>query len=296
VARGTQHRKRRPAADASASPAVAAKRKAKQPSWEDELFFSRLRRHAKWMYVLLILVFAGGFVLFGVGSGSSGIGDFLQNNVNQSSSSGPSTGSLEKKVREHPKDAKAWHDLATKYSADQKIDKAISALTRFTTLRPNNETALQELAGLYARKADAYRTVAAAAQAEAQVVAPGSIFQPAATTALGRAYQDPNALQDQVSNAVSQRASEKAQDAFTKLTTVSQQAISVYKRLIKLDPTDATRQIQLAEAAQNASDSKTAIAAYRRFLKLAPDDPLVPAVKAQLKQLTAPSAVSASTG
>jgi len=248
------------------------------------------------MYILLVLVFAGGFVLFGVGSGSSGIGDILQNFFNRTSSSGPSTGALEKKVSEHPKDAKAWHDLATSYSQDQKVDKAISALTRFTALRPNNEGGLQELAGLYARKADDYRNAAAAAQAEAQLIAPGSLFQPAATTPLGKAYQDPDALQDQVSNAVMQQANEKAQDAFTKLTTVSQQAVSVYKRLIKLDPTDATRQIQLAEAAQNAGDSKTAIAAYKRFLKLAPDDSLVPAVKAQLKQLTAPSPVSTSTG
>src|SRR5204862_7624532 len=125
VARGTQHRKRRPAADARASNAVAAKpkAKAKPPSWEDELFFNRLRRHAKWMYILLVLVFAGGFVLLGVGSGSSGIGDILQNFFNQTRSSGASASSLEKKVREHPKSATAWHDLATKYSQDQKIDK-----------------------------------------------------------------------------------------------------------------------------------------------------------------------------
>jgi cytochrome c-type biogenesis protein CcmH/NrfG len=248
------------------------------------------------MYILLVLVFAGGFVLFGVGSGSSGIGDILQNFFNQQSSSGPSRSALEKKVDEHPQDAQAWHDLATKYSQDQKVDKAISALRRFTALRPNNEAGLQELAALYARRADDYRNLAAVAQAQAQLVAPGTTFQPAGTTPLAKAYQDPSALQDQISSAVSQQASQKAQDAYAKLTTVSQQAVGVYRRLIKLDPTDATRQIQLAEAAQNAGDLKTAIAAYRRFLKLAPDDPLVPAVKAQLKQLTAPPPVSTSTG
>ena len=63
----------------------------------------------------------------------------------------------------------------------------------------------------------------------------------------------------------------------------------VYKRLIKLDPTDATRQIQLGEAAQNAGDTATALAAYRKFIALAPEDPLVPAVRQQIKQLTAPS-------
>src|SRR3954453_20847402 len=53
------------------------KRKA-APTWEDQLFFSRLRRHAKVVYVLLAIVFAGGFVILGVGSGSTGVGDLLQ--------------------------------------------------------------------------------------------------------------------------------------------------------------------------------------------------------------------------
>src|ERR671935_148941 len=51
-----------------------AKPKRKQQTWEDQLFFARLRRHTKWMFVLLALVFAIGFVAFGVGSGSTGVG------------------------------------------------------------------------------------------------------------------------------------------------------------------------------------------------------------------------------
>ena len=35
------------------------------PSIEDTMFFPRLRRHAKWMFVLLALVFGLGFVIFG---------------------------------------------------------------------------------------------------------------------------------------------------------------------------------------------------------------------------------------
>ena len=53
----------------------------KAGSWEDQLFFARIRRHAKWMFVLLALVFGVGFVAFGVGSGSTGIGDILRGNV-----------------------------------------------------------------------------------------------------------------------------------------------------------------------------------------------------------------------
>ena len=37
--------------------------------YEDTLFFNRLRTHAKWVFVLLIIVFGGGFIFLGVGSG-----------------------------------------------------------------------------------------------------------------------------------------------------------------------------------------------------------------------------------
>ena len=36
------------------------------------MFFPKLRKHAKWVFVLLAIVFAGGFVFLGVGSGSNG--------------------------------------------------------------------------------------------------------------------------------------------------------------------------------------------------------------------------------
>jgi len=268
----------------------------KHASWEDQLFFNRLRRHAKWMYILLVIVFAGGFVFLGVGSGSTGIGDILQNMFQRNSSSGGSLSSLQKNVREHPKNANAWRKLATKLEQDQKTTEAIGALQRLTALRPRDEAALQELAGLYARRADDYRNEAALAQQEAALAAPGSLFQPASSTTIGRAYQDPNALQDPIANAVTSQANTKASEAYTKLTDVEKQAVAVYKKLIVLNPDDATRQVQLGEAAQNAGDTKTAIAAYKKFLQLAPDDPLAAAVKQQLKSLTSSSATTVTAG
>ena len=46
------------------------------------LFFPRLRRQAKWVFLALAIVFAGGFIFFGVGSGSQGLGDIFQGNTN----------------------------------------------------------------------------------------------------------------------------------------------------------------------------------------------------------------------
>ena len=85
------------------------------------------------MFVFLAIVFAFSFVLFGVGSGSTGMGDTLSNFFGdifqRSASSGSSVGSLEKKTRENPKDAQAWLALATAQEQKDNIDGAITALT-----------------------------------------------------------------------------------------------------------------------------------------------------------------------
>src|SRR2546428_11144670 len=88
---------------------------------EETMFFPKLRAHAKWVFVLLVFVFAGGFVFFGVGSGSTGIGDLLNGNFGgifgSGGSSGPSITKAQARVAKHPKDAAAYKALATAYQA-----------------------------------------------------------------------------------------------------------------------------------------------------------------------------------
>jgi cytochrome c-type biogenesis protein CcmH/NrfG len=48
---------------------------------ESTLFFVRLRKNARWVFIFLALVFAGGFVFFGVGSGSTGVSDLFSGNA-----------------------------------------------------------------------------------------------------------------------------------------------------------------------------------------------------------------------
>ena len=81
------------------------------------MFFPRLRKQAKWMFILLALVFAVGFVGFGVGSGSTGIGDLFNGKLfglgGNGSASGASVGKAQKEIRQHPNQAKGYRDLAT---------------------------------------------------------------------------------------------------------------------------------------------------------------------------------------
>jgi tetratricopeptide (TPR) repeat protein len=288
VARGTQHRKRRPRANARPAAAVAAPAKThrqKPPQWQEQLFFSRLRNHAKWIYVFLAICFAATFALLGVGSGSSGISSALQNFFNSNSSSGPSISGLEHKVNQHPQNATDWRDLATAYEQKHRTADAITALVRYTALRPKDSGALQELAAQYTSQASDLYSQAQQAQAAAQVADPSATFNPPSTSPLGQVFNSPTGLQSPISQALSSKASSSATALLGQYNQAATNAEGVYKRLAKLTPSDASAQIQLGQSAQAAGDTATAIAAYRKFLKLAPTDPLAPQVRQVLKQL-----------
>lgn len=296
MARGTQHRKRRPAANARAA-AVAAPKKQTTPQWQEELFFQRLRNHAKWAYVGLAVAFVLGFVLLGVGSGSTGVSDVLGGMFGNSSGGGTSISKLQKQVAKEPKNAKAWRDLATALEQKQRTQDAINALERYSALRPKDQNALAEIASQYGTLANTYAQDYQNAQAEASSQAsPASVFAPDASTPFGKAFADPTALKDPISDAVQQLSSGKQSTAYSNFQAAQKNAEGAYQKLAALNPSDATTQIQLGQAAQAAGDTKTAIAAYSTFLKLAPTDPLAPQVKQALKALATSAATSPSSG
>jgi tetratricopeptide (TPR) repeat protein len=298
VARGTQHRKRRPAQNARAA-AVAAPKRQKPPQWQEELFFQRLRNHAKWAYVGLAVAFVLGFVLLGVGSGSTGLSDVFQNAFNFGSGNGTSIGSLEHKVTKHPKDATAWRDLATAYEQKQRTPDAVSALERYTTLRPKDQDALGELASQYTTLSQTYAADYQAAQDSASTASPAATFAPPASTTFGKIFNDPNGLQDPIGAVVSGEAQQRAQSALASYQGAQRSAEDTLKKLAKLAPRDVTVQYQLGQAAQQAGDYKGAVAAYSRFLKLAPNDVDAPKVKqllSQARSLASTGASSAATG
>jgi tetratricopeptide (TPR) repeat protein len=289
VARGTQHRKRRPTADARVTESKSNAKKVQHAGWEDQLFFSRLRVHAKWVFLMLAMVFAVSFVIFGVGSGSTGIGDVLGNWFSGSSSSGQSVSSAQKKTIERPKDPAAWRELATVLQQNDRTAEAVVALERYSQLRPKDERALQELGSLYRIEWEKAAQRYTEAQTTLQTLTPGSVFRPVASSPLGKAFSDP------LSTAVTESTSTITSKAYTDYVLAQSKAVDAYRRLVALNPKDATNQFQLASVAQSAGDSKTAVTAYRKFLVLAPDDSLAPAAKRALKALTAP-ATGTTTG
>jgi cytochrome c-type biogenesis protein CcmH/NrfG len=297
VARGTQHRKRRPGANARPASAVAATpRKQRPPEWQEELFFQRLRVHAKWAFVLLALVFGLGFVFLGIGSGSNGITDALQNAFNfGSSGGGASISSLEKKTEKNPSNAQAWRDLATAYETKQQTDGAVRALSQYVALRPKDAGAVAELASEYSQQANGFATEYQNLQQQVALQAPpAAVFAPPASSPFGKALADPKALQDPISTTVQSVAQTAETTALTNYQTATRNAQASYEKLVKLTPADANAQLQLAQSAQANSDTAVALRAYRQFLKLAPNDPLAAQVRAQIKQLKQTASATAS--
>jgi tetratricopeptide (TPR) repeat protein len=259
---------------------------------EQTMFFPRLRRKVKWMFVFLALVFAVGFVVFNVGSGGggTGIGDLLLSN--DSSSSGlPSAKKARERIAKNPKDAKAYNDLATALEADGKTDGAIAALEQYTKLRPKDESALNRLAAAYRTKVTKLQNEYQQIQLEAQVQLPGQLVGPPPLEARpGQPLVEPP-----IDRVLKTAYTRRVQIVYTGIQTSLNRAVATYQRAVKLNRNDPTLQLQLAETAQFANQTDIALAAYKRFLKLAPDDTNATFVKQQIKQLEqAPSKTSAA--
>ena len=276
MARGAAQARRK-AAKAQTRKQAPARR---PPSWEDQLTFTRLRRHTKWVYIALAVVFAASFIFLGVGSGSTGIGDLLRGNFNLFGGGGTSQSSGVKKAlkrtEQHPKDPAAWNALATAYQTDGKLDKANAAREHYLKLRPNDADVLQQVAGFYENKATVKQAEAQRLQSQAPLDF-GTIVGLSSTSQLGQIFS-----QDQVG----QQLSQKANAAFGEASTALRKDEQLYKRVVRLQPSDPTTQFHLAQIADFLGDTKTAIAGYKAVVKLAPNDPTATQAKQRLALLT----------
>lgn len=276
MARGAAqaHRKRQP------EPQKRNKNAA--PAWQEQLFFSRLRRHAKVAYVFLAVVFAGSFIFLGVGSGSNGISDALQSFFGRSSGSSLSSqiNSKQKVVERNPKDVNAYLDLAGVQQADQREADALVTLQKAQAIAPNNVDVLNRIAAIYAAQAgragDNYNTVLASISAN-DLTPPGLDT----SSPIGQALTS-----DPYSQALQTRLSE----AYTRVTGAYAKVASTYKhaaQVAKGTANEPNALLQWASASQNANDLTGAVTAYKRFLQVAPNNPNAATVRQTLAQLVA---------
>ena len=257
---------------------------------EDTLFFTRIRSHAKWVFVFLALSFLIGFVVFNVGGSGSGggIGELLRNDGSNAGGN-VSVSEARAQVQKSPTSAQAHRNLATALETEGNTDEAIVALTGYLDLKPKDQDALRELAGLHLGQGSKFAQEAQLAQLRASYVTFGSTFSSPLDLGKGATIGP-----DPIDQAIATEANEAVSAAYTKAQTSFQSAQQTYQRLVVLTPKDPNIQLELAQAAQQSGDSATAIAAYQAFLKLAPDDPSAGIVKQQIAQLQATQAAPSS--
>ena len=243
------------------------------------MFFPRLRRHAKWMFALLAVAFALGFVGFGVGAGGIGFGDILSGSGGGSGV--PSISAAQKKVDENPRNAQAYRDLANAYQAKSDTVGAIQALESYSALKPKDTAVLRELAGLYLSTASAAQQRAQILQYREQYLVPGSLL--GSTIQLGSQAATP----DPITGALSTGYESSISAAYSEMQSSSSKAVSAYKKIVAAQPRNPSVRLELGQAAQSAGDTATAIAAYKAFLRLAPNDPNAADIKRLLKQVRA---------
>ena len=243
-----------------------------------QLFFSRLRRKAKFAYVFLAVLFAITFAFLGVGSGTNGL-DQLFSGLNIFGGGGSSVSTAQKEIKKHPNDPKGYNDLSAAYEAKGDTANAIAALRQLTIQKPKNAKAWASLGALQLTQAQDYVTQYQNASQVQQLAAPSQGFAPTGklATAIGT---------NPIEQAAATTANSTTSNLYQQATFAYSDAVASYKQLVKLDPANPDAQFQLAQAAQTAGDRTTAIAAYKAYVKLNPDSSTAAQVKQLIKQLS----------
>jgi tetratricopeptide (TPR) repeat protein len=241
------------------------------------MFFPKLRRRAKWVFLLLAIAFGIGFVAFGVGTGVSGtsLGDVLRDLIGQQNT-GTSIDDARKNALANPKDANAQFAYANALQARGRTQEAITALEAYTALKPKDVDALRQLANLWGSVANQARQEQQLASAQATE----------ASAASSIAVPDSDFLreveQNKIAQTLAQQANARANAAAGRAQSAAGQQQTVYEQLTLLIPDDPSIFLSLGIASQEANDAESAIAAYQKFLDLAPNDPSAAQVKQQI--------------
>jgi tetratricopeptide (TPR) repeat protein len=245
------------------------------------MFFPRLRKRAKWVFLFLALAFAFGFVGFGVGAGGSGIGDYFAELFNRVPSTGqPDIDDAKKEAKAHPTDGKAQLALVNAYQAEGETENAVTAMTAYLTLNPDDADALQQLASLYLTEGTEAQQTAQNAQASGGAAAFASILFNS-QGAIGKSLVAPITDQQQ------QKITSEYTNALIKGQAAFTNEADTWDKLIALKPDEKSFYLSLAQAAQQANDLNRAVKAYEAYLVASPDDPNEAQIKDAIKQLKA---------
>ena len=225
------------------------------------MFFPKLRRQAKWVFVLLALSFGIGFVIFGVGGSGLGLGDILQGGG--ASTSGPSVSGAQEKIDKG--DLTAYKELADAYRNENKTDDAIAAGEQYLKARPKDYEYMKTVAADYEGRASRQRDQANAIQESVTASTGGATFGLSQTSKLGRAVGN-----GRIDQELQTAANQKLTELYSGIQGSYARATQLYSQVSTANPQDLLILQLLANAAYQSRDNQTAIDASRRVIRVAP--------------------------
>jgi tetratricopeptide (TPR) repeat protein len=289
MARGATKRNKQIRAAQTAAPRRKPSRGARRQSrntYEQAMFFPKLRRQAKWVFVFLAFAFAIGFVVFGVGSGTGGFGLGDLFNGSNATGKGASASDAQKKIAANPKDAAAWYELATASITSGDVPTAINALNRYTQLKPKNTGAFIQLAGLYQRRATNLTAPIQATQSQVSALSPNQFLEPQAISPSTKGHPgQPLVGTPVIDSQLASTYNTRLQNLQSKQKAIVSKAEAALQNVAQLQPKNAQIQLQLGSLAYNSNDIPAAILAFKRYLLLAPHSQEAGLVRKQLKYL-----------
>jgi tetratricopeptide (TPR) repeat protein len=263
-------------AQSAAKPSRKQRKHASGGNPSQDLFFMRLRRKQKWVFLGLAVVFAVSFTALGVGSGSGGGLEQLYNSI--LGGGGDAVAKAQGEIKTNP--AKGYRDLATAYQTKNDLTDAIGAMKNYLKIKKTDSTAWEQVANYENQQGDtAYAQYQQALQTS-QLQSPGTIFQPAGTLA--------NQLG---TNPIDEFYSTQNQNVTTPLLQQALQgydgALADYQNAAKYAPraNRADLEITVFRVAQLAGNSKAALHALQHYVQLSPHASNLKQVEGFCKQL-----------
>ena len=259
---------------------------------EDTLFFTRIRQHAKWVFVFLALSFLHrlrGLQRRRLGKRRRHRRASPRRRKRHRRRTSPSR-TRARRCRRTRRARRHSGTSRPRSRATAQTDEAIVALTRYVELKPKDQDALRELAGLHLGQGSKFAQEAQIAQLRASYDTFGSTFSSPLDLGKGATIGP-----DPIDQAIATRASEAVNDG------LHQGHNGIPERRADLREARRAR----AEGPEHPARARPGGAAerrlrarrsprIRRFLKLAPDDPSAAIVKQQIAQLKAAQASPSS--
>jgi len=263
-------------AQAAAKPSRKQRSHASGGNPNQDLFFTRIRRKQKWVFLVLAVLFAVSFTALGVGSGTGGGLEQVWNGLLGSGSDPVSKAQGE--IKTNP--AQGYRDLASAYLTKNDLPSAITALKSYVAIKKKDSGAWTQLGGYEKQQADTVASQYRQVLLTSQLQSPDSIIQPTGTLATAFGTNPIDQYYTELNSAVSQPLYQKAVAGYSASLADYQKAA---KYATRASLPDAEQLV--ASAAQVVGNTKLALKALRRYVELVPNSPQLQQIEALCKQL-----------